>query len=41
MTNVLSSDALVAHVRALAGEIGPRPAGHFADLQARDHIWRP
>ena len=40
MTNVLSAGTLMAHVRALAGEIGPRPAGHWADLQARDYIRR-
>ena len=38
MTDPLSADALMAHVRALAYDIGPRPAGHPAEARARDYI---
>lgn len=38
MIDQLSADALFAHVTALADGIGPRPPGHPAEEQARDHI---
>lgn len=38
MTDVLLSDALMVHVRQLAQEIGPRPAGHPAELRAQQYI---
>jgi hypothetical protein len=38
--DLLSSDALMAHVRALAQDIGPRPAGHEGEAQARAYIRR-
>lgn len=38
MTDTLSSDALMLHVRKLAEEIGPRPAGHPAEMRARQYI---
>ncbi len=34
----LSATALMEHVRVLADEIGPRPAGHPAELRARRYI---
>lgn len=34
----LAADSLLLHVRALAEEIGPRPAGHTAELRARQYI---
>lgn len=34
----LSAAALMPHVRYLAGEIGPRPAGHIEELRARRYI---
>jgi len=40
MNDPLASDALMEHVRALAGEIGPRPAGHPAEAQARQYVRR-
>jgi hypothetical protein len=38
MTDQLSGECLMPHVRALADEIGPRPAGHPAEATARDYI---
>ena len=38
MTDALLSDALMLHVRKLAEEIGPRPAGHTAEMRARQYI---
>ncbi len=38
MTDTLSSDVLMLHVRKLAEEIGPRPAGHPAEMRARQYI---
>jgi hypothetical protein len=38
MADVLLSDALMAHVRKLAEEIGPRPAGHPAEMRARQYL---
>ncbi|MFN2286140.1 MAG: hypothetical protein ACK2UQ_17125 [Anaerolineae bacterium] len=38
MTDALLSDALMLHVRKLAEEIGPRPAGHPPDMRARQYI---
>ncbi|HOU14192.1 MAG TPA: M20/M25/M40 family metallo-hydrolase [Anaerolineae bacterium] len=38
MTEVLLSDTLLLHVRKLAEEIGPRPAGHPAEMRARQYI---
>jgi hypothetical protein len=38
MTDALLSDALMVHVRKLAEEIGPRPAGHPAEMRARQYI---
>ncbi len=38
MTDALRSDALMPHVRKLAEEIGPRPAGHPAEMRARQYI---
>ncbi|MBN1659094.1 MAG: M28 family peptidase [Anaerolineae bacterium] len=40
MTDTLAADALMRHVRALADDIGPRPAGHVEEAQARDYIRR-
>jgi hypothetical protein len=40
MADPLDADALMAHVRALADEIGPRPTGHPAEAAARDYIRR-
>jgi hypothetical protein len=40
MPDPLSADSLLAHVRALAQDIGPRPAGHPAEAQARAYIQR-
>ncbi len=37
-TDALLSDALMLHIRKLAGEIGPRPAGHPAEMRARQYI---
>jgi len=37
-TDPLTAANLLPHVRALAEEIGPRPAGHAAELQARQYI---
>lgn len=36
----LSSDALMVHVRKLAEVIGPRPAGHPAEMRAQQYICR-
>ncbi|MEJ5309326.1 MAG: M20/M25/M40 family metallo-hydrolase [Anaerolineae bacterium] len=38
MTDAFLSDALMSHVRKLAEEIGPRPAGHPAEMRARQYI---
>ncbi len=38
MNDTLSSVALMSHVHKLAGEIGPRPAGHPAEARAREYI---
>lgn len=38
MTDALLSDALLLHVRKLAEEIGPRPAGHPAEMRARQYV---
>lgn len=38
MTDALLSDALMLHVRKLAEEIGPRPAGHPAEMRARQYV---
>ncbi|MFN2110204.1 MAG: M20/M25/M40 family metallo-hydrolase, partial [Anaerolineae bacterium] len=38
MTDAFLSDALMLHVRKLADEIGPRPAGHPAEMRARQYI---
>jgi hypothetical protein len=40
MTDFLSSEALMTHVRALAQDIGPRPAGHPEEARAREYIRR-
>lgn len=34
----LSAAALMSHVRVLAEEIGPRPAGHVEEMRARQYI---
>ncbi len=36
--NALAAEALMIHVRQLAQEIGPRPAGHPAEMHARQYI---
>ncbi len=38
MDTYLSANILLSHVRALADEIGPRPAGHPAEMRARQYI---
>lgn len=38
LTSELSADLAYAHVKRLAGEIGPRPAGSGAENKARDYI---
>ncbi len=38
MAEALLSGALLLHVRKLAEEIGPRPAGHPAEMRARQYI---
>ncbi|MBN2392136.1 MAG: M20/M25/M40 family metallo-hydrolase [Anaerolineae bacterium] len=38
MTDALLSNTLLLHVRKLAEEIGPRPAGHPAEMRARQYI---
>ena len=38
MTDALLSNTLMLHVRKLAEEIGPRPAGHPAEMRARQYI---
>jgi hypothetical protein len=38
MTAILSAEHLMQHVRALADDIGPRPAGHPAEDQARAYV---
>lgn len=38
MSDSLSAQQLLTHVRALAHDIGPRPAGHPAEAQAREYI---
>ena len=40
MDDPLSAPALYAHLQALAGEIGPRPAGHPSESAARTYIRR-
>lgn len=40
MTDPLSPDALMAHVHALARDIGPRPPGHPAEARAREYVRR-
>ncbi len=40
MSESLSAKTLMTHVRALADDIGPRPAGHPAEAQARAYIRR-
>jgi hypothetical protein len=40
MIDPLSAQQLLVHVRALARDIGPRPAGHPAEAQAREYIRR-
>ncbi len=40
MLDPLSADQLAAHVEVLARLIGPRPAGSFAEQQARDYVRR-
>lgn len=38
MADPFLSDALMLHVRKLAEEIGPRPAGHPAEMRARQYV---
>lgn len=38
MTDHLAGDALLAHVRALAADIGPRPPVSPAEAEARQYI---
>ncbi|MGC9400211.1 MAG: M28 family peptidase [Anaerolineae bacterium] len=38
MPTALSADHLMRHVQALADEIGPRPAGHPEEAQARAYV---
>lgn len=38
MADPLSGDALIETVRALADDIGPRPAGHEEEEQAREYL---
>ena len=38
MTDFLSAEELMAHVRVLAQDIGPRPPGHPEEVRARDYI---
>ena len=38
MNDPLTSDALMQHIRALAEGIGPRPAGHLQEAEARRYI---
>lgn len=40
MDNVFAAEVLLRHVRALADEIGPRPAGHPEEWRARQYIRR-
>ena len=40
MIDTLSAHSLLTHVSALARDIGPRPAGHPAEAQAREYIRR-
>jgi hypothetical protein len=40
MNDVLNADTLMSHVRALAEDIGPRPAGHWQTIRARRYIQR-
>lgn len=40
MTDPLSAEQLLAHVTALAGEIGPRPVGGTGEILARAYIRR-
>ncbi len=38
MTQTLSTESLMPHIRALAEGIGPRPAGHPEEEQARQYV---
>ncbi|MBN1875668.1 MAG: M20/M25/M40 family metallo-hydrolase [Anaerolineae bacterium] len=38
MPNALSAISLMHHARALAEEIGPRPAGHIEEMRARQYV---
>ncbi|MBN1486362.1 MAG: M20/M25/M40 family metallo-hydrolase [Anaerolineae bacterium] len=38
MSKAFSAESLMAHVRVLAGEIGPRPAGHPEEMRARQYV---
>src|SRR5512145_439500 len=38
MTDPLASESLMAHVRVLAEDIGPRQTGTIAEARARDYI---
>ncbi len=40
MKDALNAAALMPHVRALAEDIGPRPAGHWQEMRARRYISR-
>lgn len=40
MIDTLTAQHLLTHVKALACDIGPRPAGHPAEAQAREYIRR-
>jgi hypothetical protein len=40
MVDPLSADSLIAHIRALAADIGPRPTGQPPEEQARAYIRR-
>ena len=40
MDDPLSAQALLSHVKALATDIGPRPAGHPAEAEARAYVRR-
>ena len=40
MVDPLSAESLMAHIRALAADIGPRPTGQPPEEQARAYIRR-
>jgi hypothetical protein len=40
MVDPLSAESLMAHIRALAADIGPRPTGQPPEEQARSDIRR-